>query len=188
VCISGLDDCIYWHLIHITRYYRRCSAIADLHTLQFTVSSLVVSWQRIYNSPSLQIAHEVHRLILFFPLFCNCQFQRLDSIQFLCSQAHILAGWRFEHSTHFYTAAASFGTLLHNHFARSTQKTQHLYSWKGMLTAPLHSNGSYSIVACLFIAAGMCLPSRCLAMNPWLRYSDFRALCHSIIMCVAEYI
>jgi hypothetical protein len=31
--------------------------------------------------------------------------------------------------------------------------------------APLHSNGSYSI-----IAAGMCLPSHCLAMNV---YSDF---------------
>jgi hypothetical protein len=34
----------------------------------------------------------------------------------------------------------------------------------------LHSNESYSIVACIFVAAGMCLPSRCLAMNI---YSDF---------------
>jgi hypothetical protein len=31
--------------------------------------------------------------------------------------------------------------------------------------APLHNNGSYSTVACVFIAAGMCLPSRCLALN-----------------------
>jgi hypothetical protein len=31
-------------------------------------------------------------------------------------------------------------------------------------------NGSYSIVACVFVAAGMCLPSRCLTMNI---YSDF---------------
>jgi hypothetical protein len=29
-------------------------------------------------------------------------------------------------------------------------------------TAPSHSNGSYPIVACVFVAAGMCLPSRCL--------------------------
>jgi hypothetical protein len=35
---------------------------------------------------------------------------------------------------------------------------------------PLHRNGSLSIVACVFVAAGMCLPSRCLAMNV---YSDF---------------
>jgi hypothetical protein len=39
-----------------------------------------------------------------------------------------------------------------------------------MFTVPLHSNGSYSIVAWVFLAAGMCLPSRCLAMNV---YSDF---------------
>jgi hypothetical protein len=31
-------------------------------------------------------------------------------------------------------------------------------------TAPLHNNGSYLIVACVFVAAGMCLPSRSLVM------------------------
>jgi hypothetical protein len=30
----GLDDWIYWHLIHITRDYRQYSAIVDLQTLQ----------------------------------------------------------------------------------------------------------------------------------------------------------
>jgi hypothetical protein len=30
---------------------------------------------------------------------------------------------------------------------------------------PLHSNGSYSIVACVFVAAGKCLPSICLAID-----------------------
>jgi hypothetical protein len=29
----------------------------------------------------------------------------------------------------------------------------------------LHRNGSSSIVKCVFISAGTCLPSRCLAMN-----------------------
>jgi hypothetical protein len=32
----------------------------------------------------------------FLSLFCSCQFRRLDSIQFLCSKVHILAGWRLE--------------------------------------------------------------------------------------------
>jgi hypothetical protein len=35
----------------------------------------------------------------------------------------------------------------------------------GVFTAPVHNNGSYLIVACVFIAAGMCLPSCCLAMD-----------------------
>jgi hypothetical protein len=39
-----------------------------------------------------------------------------------------------------------------------------------LFTAPLHSNGSYSSVVCVFDAVGMCLPSRCLAVNV---YSDF---------------
>jgi hypothetical protein len=55
-------------------------------------------------------------------------------------------------------------TLLYNHVTRTTQKTQPLYCWECMFTAPLSSNGSYSIVACVFVAAGMCLPSSCLAM------------------------
>jgi hypothetical protein len=60
-------------------------------------------------------------------------------------------------------------TFLCNHFARTTQKTQPLYCSEGVFTAPLHSNGSYSIVACLFVAAIMSLQNRCLAMDA---YSD----------------
>jgi hypothetical protein len=48
-------------------------------------------------------------------------------------------------------------------------KTQPLYCWEGVFTGPLHKNGNYSIVACVFFAAGMSLPSRFLAMNV---YSD----------------
>jgi hypothetical protein len=107
----------------------------------------------------------LHSLIPFLPLFCNCQLQRLDSKQFLCSQAHILADWPLE------TRLTLFNwTLLYNHFAQTTQKTQLLSCWEGVFTAPLHSNRSYSIVACAFVASGMCLPSRCLAM---IVYSDF---------------
>jgi hypothetical protein len=101
-----------------------------------------------------------HSLTPFLPLFCNCQFRRLDSIQFLCSQTHILEGWRLE------TQPTLLNwTLLYNHFARTTQKTQRLYCWEGVFAVPLHSYGRYSVVACVFVAAGMCLPSRCLTMN-----------------------
>jgi hypothetical protein len=30
-----------------------------------------------------------------------------------------------------------------------------------VFTAPLHRNGSYPIVACVFVVTGLCLPSRC---------------------------
>jgi hypothetical protein len=36
---------------------------------------------------------------------------------------------------------------------------------RGVPSSPLHRNGSSSLVACVFVAAGMCLPSRCLAMD-----------------------
>jgi hypothetical protein len=41
---------------------------------------------------------------------------------------------------------------------------QFLYCYRGVPTSPLHRNGSSSVVASAFVAAGMCLPSRCLAM------------------------
>jgi hypothetical protein len=34
-----------------------------------------------------------------------------------------------------------------------------------IFTAPLHSNGTYPSFACVFVAVGMCLPSRYLAMG-----------------------
>jgi hypothetical protein len=54
--------------------------------------------------------------------------------------------------------------------SESFQVYQPHYCWEGVFTVALHSNGSYSIVALAFVAAGMCLPSRCLTMNI---YSDF---------------
>jgi hypothetical protein len=38
---SGFDDWIYWHLIRTTRNYKQYSAVADLHTSQFTVTHAV---------------------------------------------------------------------------------------------------------------------------------------------------
>jgi hypothetical protein len=58
----------------------------------------------------------------------------------------------------------------YNYFARTTQKTLIVCCWEGLFTVPLHNNGSYRIVANVFVAAGICLSSRCLSMN---FYSDF---------------
>jgi hypothetical protein len=140
-----------------------------LHTHYDSQSSLVISWQRIYKNLSLQITHEVLfsqpnsflAIILQLPIPKT----RLDSIQFPCSQAHILEVWRLGRRLTLLSC-----TLLYNNFARTTQKTQPLYCWEGVFTAPLHSNGICSIVACVFVAAGMCLLSRCLVLND---YSDF---------------
>jgi hypothetical protein len=98
----GLVDRIYCTLyIHTTRDCRKYSAIADLHTLQFTVSHELmfsVFTSRIL-AMELQLSHchfeshmksSFHRLIPFLQLFCSCQFRRLYLIQF---HAHILVGW-----------------------------------------------------------------------------------------------
>jgi hypothetical protein len=111
-----------------------------------------------------------HSLIPFLPLFCSCQFRRLDSIQFLCSQTHIPAGSRSE--TRLFTSLNGLNwTLPYNNFERTTQKTQPLYYWEGVFTAPLHSNGSCSTVACIFVAPRICLQSCSLAMDVC---SDFK--------------
>jgi hypothetical protein len=107
----------------------------------------------------------LRRLIPFLPLFCNCQ---LSSVPLL--PRSYPGRLTSRNSTPFYAATANFGNPLYNNFALTTQKTQSLYCWEGLFTAPLHSNGSYLIVACVFVAAGMCLPSRFLAMPI---YSDF---------------
>jgi hypothetical protein len=107
-------DWIYWHLIQTARYYRQLQHYtADLYTSQFTVTpiecpqSSTVSTIRFLATDSntgditvslnqtLHIAHvksprysrsfnyiELHWIILMPP--------------FLCSQAHILTGWRLE--------------------------------------------------------------------------------------------
>jgi hypothetical protein len=104
-------------------------------------------------------------LIPFLPLFCNCQFRRFSSIQFLCSQTHILAGWRLQTRLIFQLSKLFFITTLHG-----PRRNQGIYCWEGVFTALFHSSRSYSIVACVFVATGLCLQIRCLAVNG---YSDF---------------
>jgi hypothetical protein len=90
----------------------------------------------------------------FLSLFCNCQFNssapKLTSRQAGVSELDsTLLDW----------------TPIYNRFARTTQKTQPLYCREDVFTAPLLNDGSYLIVACVFVAAGMCLPSSYLTMD-----------------------
>jgi hypothetical protein len=90
----------------------------------------------------------------------TCQVRRLSQF---CSSAPKLIFWQAGVSKlnwpkwyicHFYNLSA-----------RTRQKTQPLYCREGAFIAPLHINGIYSIVACVFVSAGMCLPSSCLVMD-----------------------
>jgi hypothetical protein len=104
-----------------------------------------------------------HSLNYILPLFCNCE---LNSIPLLPSSYPCRLASRNStlHSMLLLPASELFFiTTLHR-----PRRKQPLYYWEGMFTAPLHSNGSYSIVVCVFVASGICLPSRCLAMNIYL--------------------
>jgi hypothetical protein len=146
--------------------------MADLHTLQFTVahtpefsvfSNLILATD-FYKSHSQFKPHmksSLHSIIPFLPLFCNCQLS-------LNSSDPKLVSWQAGVSKMELTLLN--WALLSNHFAWTTQKTQPLYCWGGVFTAPLRNNGSYSIADFVFVAAGISLPSRCVAINV---YSDF---------------
>jgi hypothetical protein len=120
-----------------------------------------------------------HSLIPFLPLFCNCEFWRLDSIQFLCSQAGRLAS---RNSTPFFSTEIFFITT----FQGPHRKVSFSIVGKACLQRRCIATKVYSIVACVFVVAGICLPSCCLAMNV---YSDFAisALGRSITIFLAYF-
>jgi hypothetical protein len=109
----------------------------------------------------------LHRLIPFLAFSATANSE--DSTQFN-SSAPKLISWQAAISNLDSSLNFLNRNLLCNHFTRTTQKTQPFYCLVGVSTALLHSNGSCSIFARVFVAAGMCLPSRCLAINV---YSDF---------------
>jgi hypothetical protein len=95
-----LYDWIYCTLyLYIQTFcdYRQYSAIAILYTLEFTVANalgfsvfssllLATDLSQSHCNFNLHMKSSWHSLISFLPLFCSCQFRRLDSIQFLTSR------------------------------------------------------------------------------------------------------
>jgi hypothetical protein len=80
--ISGLQA--------LQRYRRSRHFTVHRYTSVFTSRILATDLQQSRCHFKLHIKSSLYRLISFLPLFCNCQFRRLDSIQFLCSQTHTL--------------------------------------------------------------------------------------------------
>jgi hypothetical protein len=86
-----LDDWIYCTLcIHTFRNYRQYSATAILQTFQFTVVHalgfsgvtsriLATDFSEYHCNFKSHMKFSCHSLIPFLPLFCSCQFRRLDS-------------------------------------------------------------------------------------------------------------
>jgi hypothetical protein len=142
--------------IHATRDYRQYSSIADLYNLQFTDKHavgfsffisriLATDLSQFHCNFKSHMKSSSHGLIPFLSFLLN--HPRLPSPEF--APILILAAWDPP-----YTASM-----------RTDRKHRFLYCCEGMFRAPLHSNGSYSIVACVFVAARMFLPCRCLAID-----------------------
>jgi hypothetical protein len=113
----GFIDTLYTPL-----NYRQYSAIADLHALHFTVTHALgfsVFTSRILTTDLYQshchfkshMEPSFHSLIPFSPLFCNCQFRRLNSIPLLPSSYPGRLASR--NSTQFFTIEFFSITTLH---------------------------------------------------------------------------
>jgi hypothetical protein len=119
-----------------------------------------------------------HSLTPSLPLFCNCQFWRLDWTQF---QAHIAAGWRPE--TRLFTS--NYCSLLCLVFWLCLSKplcTDHTENTAYIVDEaclPPRCLAIYILLSRALACAGMCLPGRCLAMGLrvkifwWLRNNDW---------------
>jgi hypothetical protein len=114
----GLDDWIYWNIYTVLGTIGNYSAIADLHTLQLTVThsldfsvftSRILATDFITVSLSLQITHEVSILqpnsFLAIILQMLIQKTRLSLIPVLQSSYRVRLASR--NSTQFYTGATS---------------------------------------------------------------------------------
>jgi hypothetical protein len=96
----GLDDWIYWHLIHTTLNYRQLQRsrwsthfIVQCYKHWCSQSSPVVSGQRIYKSLTVTAAHKkssLHSLIPFLPFFLSYSAISWDSLNSLLQLPSLL--------------------------------------------------------------------------------------------------
>jgi hypothetical protein len=155
----GLDDWIYWHLIHTARDYRQYSALADLHSLQFTVTHtlgfsvftsciLATELQQSHCHFKSHMKSSFHSLPPFLPLFCNCQFRGLNS-------ARIPVSWHPE--TRLFTPRLLFYTV--RHFLITTlhepRRKHSLYYLGSVLLICCLT--MVILLLCVFASAGVCL-------------------------------
>jgi hypothetical protein len=162
-----------FHHIQTTWDYIQYSVVAVLHTLQFIAAhelGLSVFTRRILTTDLWQshchfktnMESYFRSLITFLPLLCSCQSQRLDSIRF---QAHIPAGWLLETWLYptvlLYSVASSDCVLLQPLGINPKKNTACIIdeSWLPCCCLAIDVLLSRTL-AC----AGMCLPSRCLAV------------------------
>jgi hypothetical protein len=142
-----------------TRDYRQYSAIAILHTFQFTVTHALVfsvftirilatDLSQSHCNLKLHVKSSLHRLIL------SCQFRRLASILFrllFCTPCY---------------SASTMSVLVntsYNHFARTPRKTPSSVVQNACLLVRYLSMDVLLLLS-VFLA-GVCLQNRCLAMR-----------------------
>jgi hypothetical protein len=125
--IIGFIDTLFTQLDSTGNY----SAIADLHTLQFTVThalgySIFTSYILATDFSRSRCHFKSLLKSSFGGSIPSCHYSTTaSSIQFLCSEAHILAGWRLETRLHYYSLKPPSLSLLTPR-ARTTQKTASL--------------------------------------------------------------
>jgi hypothetical protein len=149
----GLDDWIYWFVIHTSRDYRQYStiAISTLFTVHRYRSFRVFILHQSYpgnRSTRITVCHfksqtksSLHRLILSLPFLLNhlgLTSPELDpildnnSLKLTLLQLNSLNFWQKISQTTFLP--------LYKLSARTTQKTQRLCCWQGLFPDPLPSN------------------------------------------------
>jgi hypothetical protein len=130
---SGLDDWIYWHLIHTTRDYRQHCAVSILRTLMFTITHAL----EFSAFSSRVLATDLSQSHCNFNSHMKFSFYNLiHSLSFLLNHSRL--------------PSPELGPILDNSLkrpslslykpsARTTQETQLLYCWESLFTGPLSS-------------------------------------------------
>jgi hypothetical protein len=145
------------------------SAIAILRSFQVTVTHAIgfsVFTSRIFATDLSQFHYHVkshtksslQNLTHFLP-FRSYQFWKLDSIQFLWSKVHILAGWRLE------IRLFSLDYSLARIFLLGTNHVEHTASIVREACLVVRCLGMDFLLLRALARAVMCLSSRCLAVG-----------------------